>query len=85
MTTKSEMSICVIATCGKPIHPERLAMKPGSIITCSHDCAVEHKRNINRRAFRKYTKNKRQTDPAWVARQTQYQRDYRARKKSETA
>ena len=85
MTTINETAICVIESCGKPIHPERLAFKPGSIITCSHACAVENKRNISRRAFRKYIKNKRRTDPDWVARQAQYQRDYRARKKAETS
>ena len=73
--------ICVIEACGKPIPEARMAMKRGMIITCSHECAVKHKRNINRKAWRTYMK-KKQGDPVWVQRQRQYQRDYRARKKA---
>ena len=54
-----EPNLCIIEDCGRPIHPERLAMKPGLLLTCSHACAKLHKRHINQKAQRKYMAGKR--------------------------
>ena len=77
-----EEKICVIEACGKPIPEARMAMKRGMIITCSHECAVKHKRNINRtRLADIHEKEAGRSRYGWQ-RQRQYQRDYRARKKA---
>ena len=79
---QNETRHCIMESCGKEIHPLRIAMKPSTISTCSPECAKAHKRDIDRKAQRKYVSGKRRTDPVWVERQNEYQRQYRAAKKA---